>query len=104
MVLEWAQRLAKNRADLDNFLLLAQLWYRDLLLAHFQAPGELYAHQDLLPALAREGAAGTPETWFANFTALGVAQRQLAANLNPELTLDIMGLRLQRQGPRHDSC
>ena len=102
VVLEWAGRLAKNRADLDNFLLLAQLWYRDLLLSHFQAPDNLLAHQDLRPALSREQAAGTPTTWFANFTALGVAQRQLQANLNPELTLDIMGLRLQRQGNLHD--
>ncbi|MEJ2671644.1 MAG: DNA polymerase III subunit delta' [Deltaproteobacteria bacterium] len=102
-VLEWAARLAKNRAELDNFLLLAQLWYRDLLLSHFQAPAELYGHQDLRPALEREAAAGAPETLFANFVALGQAQRQLLANLNPELTLDILGLRLQRQGPRHDS-
>jgi DNA polymerase-3 subunit delta' len=102
VVLEWAQRLTKNRADLDNFLLLAQLWYRDLLLSYFQAPAALLAHQDLLPLLSRERAGGTPETWFANFGALGTAQRQLQANLNPELTLDIMGLRLQRQGTIHD--
>jgi DNA polymerase III subunit delta' len=101
-VLDWAQRLTKNRADLDNFLLLAQLWYRDLLLAHFQAPERLLAHQDLLPTLAREQNSGRPETWFAKFTALGMAQRQLQANLNPELTLDILGLRLQRQGNLHD--
>jgi DNA polymerase-3 subunit delta' len=101
-VLEWAQRLTKNRPDLDNFLLLAQLWYRDLLLKHFQAPGELCAYQEFLVALEREVAAGSPETWFANFAALGMAQRQLQANLNPELTLDILGLRLQSQGARHD--
>jgi DNA polymerase-3 subunit delta' len=94
VVLEWGQRLAKNRAELDNFLLLAQLWYRDLLLTHFQAPGELYAHQDLLPALSQEQAIGTPKTWFANFTALSQAQRQFQANLNPELTLDILGFKL----------
>jgi len=94
VVLEWAQRLTKNRGDLDNFLLLAQLWYRDLLLSHFQAPTALLAHQDLMKAMESERAAGAPEIWFANFTALGVAQRQLQANLNPELTLDIMGLKL----------
>ena len=94
VVLEWAQRLAKNRADLDNFLLLAQLWYRDLLLAHFQAPVERYAHQDLLAALSLEQAKGTPKTWFANFTALSQAQRQFQSNLNPELTLDILGFKL----------
>ena len=45
---------------------------------------------------------GVPATWFANFAALGVAQRHLQTNLNPELTLDILGLRLQRQGTPHD--
>jgi DNA polymerase-3 subunit delta' len=102
LVLEWAQRLTKNRTDLDNFLLLAQLWYRDLLLAHFQAPAGLLAHQDLLPALSQARADGAPAAWFANFAALGEAQRHLQANLNPELTLDILGLRLQRQGTSHD--
>ncbi len=101
-VLDWAQRLTKNRADLDNFLLLAQLWYRDLLLSHFEASPNLLAHQDLLPDLDQERAAGAPATWFAHFTALGAAQRQLQANLNPELTLDILGLRLQRQRKAHD--
>ncbi len=103
LVLEWAQRLTKNRADLDNFLLLAQLWYRDLLLAHFQAPAGLLAHQDLLTTLEQARASAAPATWFANFAALGKAQRHLQANLNPELTLDILGLRLQRQGNPHDS-
>jgi DNA polymerase-3 subunit delta' len=102
LVLEWAQRLTKNRTDLNNFLLLAQLWYRDLLLAHFQAPTGLLAHQDLMPLLSQARDGGAPATWFANFAALGEAQRHLQANLNPELTLDILGLRLQRQGTPHD--
>jgi DNA polymerase-3 subunit delta' len=103
LVLEWAQRLTKNRTDLENFLLLAQLWYRDLLLSHFQAPASLLAHQDLLSLLSQARAGGAPATWFANFAALGVAQRHLQSNLNPELTLDILGLRLQRQGNPYDS-
>jgi hypothetical protein len=71
-------------------------------LAHFQAPAGLLAHQDLLPLLSQARAGGAPATWFANFAALGEAQRHLQANLNPELTLDILGLRLQRQGKSHD--
>lgn len=102
-VLDWAQRLAKNRAELDNFLLMAQLWYRDLLLAHYRAPAPLLAHQDLAPELDAARDAGTPETWFAKLSALGAAQRHLQANLNPELTLDILGLRLQRHGYMHDA-
>ena len=102
VVLEWALRLTKNRADLNNFLLLAQLWYRDLLLSHFQAPASLLAHQDLLPTLEQARGSGAPAAWFANFAFLGTAQRHLQANLNPELTLDILGLNLQRQGNPHD--
>jgi DNA polymerase III subunit delta' len=94
VLLDWAQRLAKDRAELDNFLLLAQLWYRDLLLAHFKAPRDLLANKDLSAELAQESAGGAPETWFARLAALGAAARQLQANLNPELTLDVLGLKL----------
>jgi DNA polymerase-3 subunit delta' len=102
-VLDWALRLSKRQPELDQFLLMAQLWYRDLLLAHYQAPAHLLAHQDLLVELAQAQAGGGPETWFAKFTALGAAQRQLQANLNPELTLNVLGLRLQGRGHVHDS-
>jgi DNA polymerase III subunit delta' len=102
-VLDWAQRLAKNRAELDYFLLMAQLWYRDLLLAHYQAPAHLLAHLDLQPEIDAARGQGTPETWLARFSALGAAGRHLQANLNPELTLDILGLRLKRQGYLHDA-
>ncbi len=98
VILDWAQRLARSRAELDNFLLLAQLWYRDLLLAHYRAPARLLANQDLLPELEAASPLTSPEAWFAGFAALGAAQRSLAANLNPELSLDLLGLRLQRQG------
>jgi DNA polymerase-3 subunit delta' len=94
-MLDWAQRLAKNRGDLETFLAMARLWCRDVLLCHFQAPAHLLTHQDLLPELARQQTAGPPELWFQRFTALSAAQRQLQANRNPELTLDIMGWRFQ---------
>lgn len=96
-VLDWAQRLAKSRADLDHFLALAQLWYRDLLLSHFKAPSRLLAHQDLREALEQGGREGAPRAWFAQCAALAAAHRHLQANLNPELTLDILGLRLQQE-------
>jgi len=100
LAFDWAQRLAKNRLDLDYFLALAQLWYRDLLLYRFRAPKSLLAHQDLLPEMAREAAAPL-DRLFQKFAALGTAQRELQANLNPELTLDILGLRLQPRGQSH---
>ena len=95
-ILDWAQRVAKNVAEADTFLLMAQLWYRDLLLLHSGGPPALLAHQDRLSDLEREGREGAPQAWFAHFAALGAAQRHLSANLNPELTLDILGFRLQQ--------
>jgi len=102
-VLDWAKRLAKNNQELEHFLLLAQMWYRDLLLLKCGAPGRLLAHQDCLPELEQEKGRGGPKTWFAGFAALAATHRQLQANLNPELTLDILGFRLQRQGFGHES-
>ncbi|MFZ5451868.1 MAG: DNA polymerase III subunit delta' [Thermodesulfobacteriota bacterium] len=102
-VLDWARRLAKNKQEVDNFLLLAQMWYRDLLLLEWGAPSSLLAHQDCAADLEREQARGNPENWFAALAALAAAHRQLQANLNPQLTLDILGLRLQHQGLVHES-
>jgi DNA polymerase-3 subunit delta' len=99
----WAHRLAKNNQELDHFILLAQMWYRDLLVRHSGGAHRLLAHQDSLAALEEEGKRGGPETWFASFGALAAAHRQLQANLNQELTLDILGFRWQRQGLHHES-
>lgn len=99
----WAHRLAKNSQELDHFILLAQMWYRDLLVRHCGADSRLLAHQDSLVDLEEEKKRGGPQTWFAGFGALAAAHRQLQANLNPELTLDILGFRLQRQGLSHES-
>lgn len=102
-VLDWAKRLAKNNQELDFFVLLAQMWYRDLLLLHAGAPARLLGHQDCLPDLEQIQKRGGPKAWFAGFAALAAAHRQLQANLNPQLTLDILGFRLQRQGVSHES-
>jgi DNA polymerase-3 subunit delta' len=101
-ILDWARRLAKVRPDkshpeLDHFLALAQLWYRDLLLHHFKAPARMLAHGDLREDLEKAAAASGPNAWFARCAALAAAHRHLQANLNLELTLDILGLRLQQE-------
>jgi len=97
-VLDWAGRLAKDTAATDHFLLLAELWCRDLLLLHFGADPGLLAHRDCLAELRQELARGRPEMWLAHFNSLASAHRRLQANLNPELTLDILGFRLQHPG------
>jgi DNA polymerase III gamma/tau subunit len=94
--LDWAQGLAKATAETDTFILLTQLWYRDLLLLSYGAPERLVAHQDRLADLQSEAAQNQQEVWLARLAALNTAQRHLRANLNPELTLDLLGFRLQK--------
>ncbi|MFW6113101.1 MAG: DNA polymerase III subunit delta', partial [Thermodesulfobacteriota bacterium] len=93
--LDWAQGLAKATADTDTFLVLTQLWYRDLLLLSYGAPERLLAHQDRLPELKAEAASNRREAWLTKLAALSEAQRHLRANLNQELTLDLLGFRLK---------
>jgi DNA polymerase-3 subunit delta' len=95
-ILDWAQRLTKNAAEADTFLRLAALWYRDLLLLREGAPAALLAHQDALPALEPACRQGSPKAWFAGLAAIAAAQRQLRGNLNPELTMDVLGLNLKK--------
>lgn len=95
-ILDWAQRLARNVPEADSFLLMAQLWYRDLLLLNAGGPPSLLTHKDRVTDLERVARQGAPRVWFDHFAALGAAQRHLSANLNPELTLDILGFSLQQ--------
>jgi DNA polymerase III subunit delta' len=93
--LDWAQGLAKASAETDTFLALTQLWYRDLLLLSCGAPERLLAHQDRVPELRAHAASNRRDVWLAKLAALSEAQRHLRANLNPELTLDLLGFRLK---------
>jgi DNA polymerase III subunit delta' len=93
--LDWAQGLAKAPSETNTFLLLTQLWYRDLLLLAHGAPERLLAHQDRVAELKAEAAQNRQDLWLAKLAALNVAQRHLRANLNPELTLDLLAFRLK---------
>ncbi len=87
----------KKGEETDNFILFTQLWYRDLLLLAHGAPARLLAHQDRLAELQAEAAHNCKDVWLAKLAALSAAQRHLRANLNPELTLDLLGGRLQKK-------
>jgi DNA polymerase III subunit delta' len=90
-------REAKKSQETDTFIMLTQLWYRDLLLLRHGAPERLLAHQDRVADLKAEAAQNKEKLWLARLAALNEAQRFLRANLNPELTLDLLGFRLQSQ-------
>ncbi|MBW1916514.1 MAG: DNA polymerase III subunit delta' [Deltaproteobacteria bacterium] len=94
-ILDWAAGWTKNSSELETFLLLVRLWYRDLLALHFQVPPARLINQDRLAELNQAQGQITPGILLKRLEALNRAQRQLQANLNVELTLDILGLQLQ---------
>jgi hypothetical protein len=48
-----------------------------------------------MPDLQAEASRNDQDVWLAKLAALSGAHRHLRANLNPELTLDLLGFRLQ---------
>ena len=98
-VLQWATEKGKKAAGLDRFILLARLWYRDLLALTYQAaPGQL-VNQDRLADLVSQQEQLTSALILERLEALSAMQRQLRANLNIELTLNNFSLQWRREGP-----
>jgi DNA polymerase III subunit delta' len=98
-VLQWATAKGKKAAGLDQFILLARLWYRDLLaLACGAAPGQL-VNQDRLTDLGSQQQGLTGALILERLEALHTVQRQVRANLNIELTLNVFTLQWRREVP-----
>jgi DNA polymerase III subunit delta' len=97
--LKWATEKGKKNAgfDFDRMVLLARLWYRDLLaLSCGAVPGQL-VNQDRLSALASQQQKLTSALILERLDALNTMHRQLRANLNVELTLNAFSLRWRRE-------
>jgi len=98
-ILKWATEKGKKATGLERFVLLARLWYRDLLaLACQAAPGQL-VNQDRLPELKSQQQQLSSALILERLEALDTMKRQVRANLNVELTLNIFSLQWRREGP-----
>jgi len=93
-LLEFAEQLAGNKATLPDILEIFQAFYRDVLLAlHGRDPAELVnldLSEKVWRVAHREDTAGI----MAKLEALGSARRQLERNLNPQLVMEALLLRL----------
>lgn len=97
-VLQWATDKGKKAAGLDHFVLLARLWYRDLLALACQAGPEQLVNQDRVSELVSQQQQLASALILARLEALRAMQRQLRANLNVELTLNNFSLQWRREG------
>ncbi len=87
-VLAWAAAQAKKGAEVERFLLLAQLWYRDLLVLASQGGVAQLINQDRLADLRQQQGRIGRETILRRLEALQGLQRQLRSNVNVELALN----------------
>jgi DNA polymerase-3 subunit delta' len=93
-ILEFAEQLAGDKSALAAKLEIFQAFYRDvLLLQHGRDEGEL-VNLDLAEKLRRVAAREDVAGLLAKLDALGSARRQLERNLNPQLVMENLLLRL----------
>jgi DNA polymerase III subunit delta' len=97
-VLKWATEKGKKATNLDSFILLARLWYRDLLALTCQASSGQLINQDRLTDLVSQQHLLTCSLILERLEALSTLQRQVRANLNIELTLNNFSLHWRREG------
>lgn len=86
--LKWATDKAKKGTNLDSFIVLARLWYRDLLALSCQAHAGQLVNQDRLPELVSQQKLLPGSLILERLEALSSLQRQIRANLNIELALN----------------
>ena len=98
-VLKWATEKSKKGTNLDSFIVLARLWYRDLLALTCQAAPAQLINQDRLADLVSQEHLLTSALIVERLGALSSLQRQLRANFNSELTLNNFSLQWRQEGP-----
>jgi DNA polymerase III subunit delta' len=89
-----ARRFNDHTAELPEALALLLTWYRDGLLLSLGGAPDLIINVDRRDELAAAAAAEPPEAWERRCQALLTALDQLHRNVNPQLLLDVMFMRL----------
>lgn len=97
-LLDWAAAQAKKGLEIGRFLLLAQLWYRDLLVLACQGDRGQLINQDRAAALVQQQRQLPRTVILQRLQALNRLQRQLRSNVNVELAINAFAL-AWRQGP-----
>jgi DNA polymerase III subunit delta' len=93
-ILEFAEQLAGDKATLPDILEIFQAFYRDVLFTlHGRDASEL-VNLDLSDKVRRVADREDVPGVLAKLDALGGARRQLERNLNPQLVMEVLLLRL----------
>ena len=89
-----AHELAEEKERLPEILEILQAFYRDLLLFHNGAPENELVNIDLMEKIRRAAQRETLPELLRKLDALTAAHRQIARNVNRQLAMDVLLLRL----------
>jgi DNA polymerase-3 subunit delta' len=92
--LEFAEQLAGDKASLPDILEIFQAFYRDVLLTLHGRDNSELVNLDLGEKVRRVADREDVGNVLAKLEALGSARRQLERNLNPQLVMEVLLLRL----------
>jgi DNA polymerase III subunit delta' len=97
-VLQWAAQKGKKGANLDDFIIWARMWYRDLLALACQVDSGQIINQDRLGDLQQHQQDIPASLILERLEVLSLLHRQLRANLNSELALNNFSLQWRQKG------
>ena len=92
--LEFAEQLASDKATLPDILEIFQAFYRDVLLTLHGRDSQALVNLDLSAKVRRVAGSEDVGTVLGKLEAVGNARRQLERNLNPQLVMEVLLLRL----------
>lgn len=95
-MLAFAERLARDKAKLGDALEILKLWFRDLLIWPY-APDRM-VNADLADRIGPASRRETPGGLLAKIDAVGKVQRDVAANANPRLAMEVLATALAGRG------
>ena len=93
-VLEFAEALASEKSDLPDILEIFQAFYRDVLLVLNSRDKDRLVNLDLLEKIQRIAQRETMPAVLAKLEALAGARRHLERNVNRQLAMEVLLLRL----------
>lgn len=93
-LLELAKELSAEKETIPQTLELLQAFYRDLLLYIYGQPVECLANIDLQEKIRRVAAQEDTTSLLRKLSALNECQRNLERNVNPQLNMEVLLLRL----------
>ncbi len=92
LLLAFSEKLAKNKSTVMDSLEVMKTWLRDLIVYRYTP--EKIIHKDLREEIGNVSASCTVNELVSKIEIISHAQKDISANMNLRLSLDIMMLRL----------